>query len=171
MGLLDSLLVALALGARGIRQRVEGSQGLGVGLVTSQLALPLARCRLRRIDHRPALGQLRREGNRLRVITDGELEVAVLPPIISRSRCAALIAEAGIALPPRLQETAHQLLDLSLQGVDSFLCADDGNVGQLRARLAAVEPFAFLSTGCYACSGGVGALSLAATAPRGCFSP
>jgi hypothetical protein len=139
LGLLDSLLVALALGARGIRERVEGSQALGIELVISELALPLARRRLRRIDHPSALRQLRRDGTRLRVIADQGLEVTVLPPLLTRRHCAARLAESGVELPPRLLEVAHQILDLSLRGVDSFLCADDGNVGLLRAQLAAVE--------------------------------
>ena len=43
LGILDSLLVALALGAGGIRSRVDSAREMGIQLVTTEAAIDAAR--------------------------------------------------------------------------------------------------------------------------------
>jgi hypothetical protein len=170
LGLLDSILVALVLGAEAIWRRTEVATGLGIQLVTTDTANELARQRLVRIGRCADAALLRSRGDQLLVGGGVPLEVEVLAAPLAPEALAALADQQGVReLTGARLDAAHQLAALALLGVESMLCADDGNVGWVRATLASREPFTFLGTGSYACCDGVGAVTLAAAPPRALF--
>jgi len=169
IGLVDSMLVALALGAQAPRRRVISAHRMGCRMVICQAAPSSARGVLRRIGRDDIATGIVTTGGNLPLACEPGLVGRALPALLTPTRFRELLAGYDGRLSPRELAVGYQVVELALAGVRDVLSADDGNLGALRATLARVEPFTFVGTGTLASRDGVAALSMTAAAPRGIF--